>query len=179
VIYYEGNPLEITINGHRITGVSAISTWETMSVTDASGRTTIFRRVDQPLWRFEATGRLLAREISPFVDGRMVSSSETYRLSDVRVGDLVSLKGRREEGINTCDTVSILRRPGSRVPPAPGEPEDQVDKFHEGMQALQDQEEQGTGVPRKPGEGPPDAKRATPPPPKKNAAPPMIPPARP
>jgi len=179
VIFFEGNPLEININGHSIAAVSAISTWETLTLTDASNAITTFRRVDQPLWRLEASGGLAAREISPCIDGRMVPSSETYRLSDVRVGDIVSLTVNRENRTNICDTVCIMRRPGGRVPPAPGEPADEPRKFHEGMQALQDQEEKGTVIPRKPGEGLPEAKGATPPPPKKSNAPPMIPPARP
>ena len=167
-IHYEGDLLSITINGRKITGVSAIWSWESLSVTDAAGMTTIFRRVDQPIWRFEASGQLLIRELSPFADGNMVAGSDTYRLSDVHIGDIVSLVSRREEGINICDTICIMRRPGGQVPPAPGEPLDRRTRFHRNMQEAQDREEWG-GAEKKADKFEPE----------KNAAPPKISPARP
>jgi hypothetical protein len=75
---------------------------------------------------------------------------ETYRLTDLNVGDKVDLRYDRTNGTYTCIQISITRRPGGKVPPAqdiPTQPWAVV--HHEFMNALQDLEERGIPLPEK------------------------------
>jgi len=71
----------------------------------------------------------------------------TYRLSDVCVGDKVAIFCSVTDGV--CTHICINRRPGGKIPPAPGEPADIVFKYHELVQTRQDWEEKGTPIPGK------------------------------
>ena len=143
-----GDPLTITVNGRTITGIMAVYTDEILTITSASGAVTIFRRIDQPIRLFEAGEELAARETPAIAaDIQFVPASDTYRLTDVRVGDLVMIKCRLDGGVNICDTICILRRPGGRIPPAPGERAGSQIKHHERAQAFQDLEEKGIPIP--------------------------------
>lgn len=52
-----------------------------------------------------------------------VLPSDMYRLQDVKVGDGVSIKYARIEGIDICDHICIGKRPGGRIPALPEEAE--------------------------------------------------------
>jgi hypothetical protein len=47
--------------------------------------------------------------------------SDMYRISDVRVGDWVTISYSFVGGVIQCDHISITKRPGGRVPPIPEE----------------------------------------------------------
>jgi hypothetical protein len=144
---FRGNPLTIMINGRMIKGITAVSTWETLTVTAASGEVTTFRRIDQPLLRFEACEELAAGKYLAVLNNREIPYTDTYRLADVRVGDVVIIASRRENGIAVCKTIRIMRRPGGQIPPTPVEPPDPRHKHHEMRQAEQDLEEKGIPIP--------------------------------
>ena len=83
---------------------------------------------------------------NPKGDGLFLS---TYRLSDLKIGDVVSI----ETGINT-DTkeewtieIWLYRRPGGIIPPRPGEVRSDLNGWHMRMQAEQDWEEKGIPIP--------------------------------
>jgi hypothetical protein len=93
-----------------------------------------------------------------------------YRASDVRVGDRVATHYSRvagvDIGVDICDDISILRRPGGRVPPMPGDKPGHPLPFHEKMNMLQDFEEKGIPLPRRfryNGTPPPERELAPPP----------------
>lgn len=75
--------------------------------------------------------------------------SDSYRVKDVGVGDLVDVHYDRRNGVDICKTIRIDRRPGGRVPPAPGEKPDAFHKHHEQANAHQDWEDFRTPYPRK------------------------------
>jgi len=52
-----------------------------------------------------------------------VAASSMYRLTDVRKGDWVVICYAHIDNQNICDHISILKRPGGRVPPLPDEAE--------------------------------------------------------
>jgi hypothetical protein len=74
-----------------------------------------------------------------------------YRLSDVCVGDIVSILYDRIDGIDICVSVRIRRRPGGRIPPCnlPG------CKCHEYWNAIQNWEERGIPLPPEHAPAPP------------------------
>ena len=74
---------------------------------------------------------------------------DTYRITDVRVGDWVGIEFCRRNGIDICKTITIERRPHGRVPPAPGENPDAFRKHHERANADQDWEKKRIAYPRK------------------------------
>lgn len=80
---------------------------------------------------------------------RIATASNTYRAADVRVGDWVTIQYDRVNGIDTCTQISIHRRPGGAVPPAPGEKPWEFKKYHEQANADQNWEEKRLAYPRK------------------------------
>lgn len=77
-------------------------------------------------------------------------ASHSYRLSDVRVGDGVSIEYMRVDGVDICQRICISGRPGGRVPIAPGErldlPLTQY-QWHRRCNAEQDWKERGIPLP--------------------------------
>ena len=73
----------------------------------------------------------------------------TYRITDVRVGDRVTIHYDRRNGVDLCRTICINRRPNGDVPPAPGEKPDVFHKWHESVNADQDWEQSRVPYPRK------------------------------
>lgn len=59
----------------------------------------------------------------PFRPGFFVSPIEMYRITDVKVGDLVEIGYARWNGVDICHNICIVKRPGGRVPPLPEEAE--------------------------------------------------------
>jgi hypothetical protein len=87
---------------------------------------------------------LAAGSIAPEATG-----GERYSLKDVLVGDLVVVAyGTFPQG-SVCQTVSIHRRPGGRVPPADDDRTHAKNRWHELANAKQDLEEKGTPVAQK------------------------------
>lgn len=80
---------------------------------------------------------------------KTVSAENTYRITDVRVGDLVDLVYDRRKGVDICRTINILRRPGGLVPPAPGEKPNEFRTHADGANAHQAWEENRIPYPRK------------------------------
>jgi hypothetical protein len=100
-----------------------------------------------------------------------VAASDMYRLTDVRVGDWVSIKYARLDEGDICDHIHIHKRPGGKVPPLPAEAEKlrnlveiykamrpEVDweqhfpphiPYHEMMNAFWDLEDKGIPYPEK------------------------------
>jgi hypothetical protein len=80
----------------------------------------------------------------------------TYQLSDVRVGDLVTVAYLPRNGRLVCLMITIYRRPGGKVPPLKADLADPVtgrpandSPWHEKMQAYQDWEEKRIPIPDK------------------------------
>lgn len=80
----------------------------------------------------------------------------TYRWADVKVGDrVVILFDQIAEETEVCATICIQRRPGGRVPPAPGEADLRArfpgrswpPRYHEMVNARQAFEENNTPIP--------------------------------
>ena len=73
-----------------------------------------------------------------------------YRLTDVKVGDWVCIKYARVDGVDVCDHIKIVKRPGGRVPPLPpGVEERSRIPYHEWMNAYWDLEDKGIRYPEK------------------------------
>ncbi len=70
-----------------------------------------------------------------------------YKASDVRAGDKILVYTARYDGVEEIQSISILRRPGGRVPPSHENPPDY--KHHERMNAFQDLEKRGIPLPEK------------------------------
>jgi hypothetical protein len=117
------------------------------------------QRPDEAPRRFElsaalAAGRLFANPIGSKNPFRRISAVCFYRAADVRVGDRVVIHfgrvGVGVEQVDICETITITRRPGGRVPPAPEEGNyDYFPRHSEWMNALQDWEEKGIRPPEK------------------------------
>lgn len=122
-----------------------VFTRESLTLTSPDGKVTVLRRADEPTRRFPADAVLAA---GAFHADELPGN--TYRLADVRVGDEVHIRMCRERHDGLCYAISICRRPGGRVPPAPGEgPNPLPHPFHEMMNAEQDSEERGVPIPEK------------------------------
>lgn len=99
---------------------------------------------------FTFSAVLVANQIPKVARDRTVSSHETYRPCDVRVGDIVEIVRNRKDGVDICESILILRRPGGRVPQAPGQkhdPENPQWSWHFVANAQQDLEEKGIPLP--------------------------------
>lgn len=119
---------------------------DSFTLTTADGTVTVLHRSDQPPRTFQVTDEHRAGGFSP---NETPFSGYTYRLADVRVGDRVSVRFLSTDLFNLVDGISILRRPGGKVPPAPSEPLNISAKHHEKMQAWQDWEDEGIPLPYK------------------------------
>ncbi|MBX9580115.1 MAG: hypothetical protein K2X87_07380 [Gemmataceae bacterium] len=108
-----------------------------LTLTLPNGEVATFRRDDMPAVRFAASG------------GDPPSPAASYRPADVRVGDEVTLWLDRDAPDGFFRGVQIERRPGGRVPPAPGEDPDSGYPWHEYANAMQDWEERGVPLPDK------------------------------
>lgn len=80
---------------------------------------------------------------------RIAEVSHTYRVQDVKVGDWVRINFDRCKGIDICQCICVHRRPGAKVPPAPGEAAEARFKYHEQANADQAWEEQGLPYPER------------------------------
>jgi hypothetical protein len=140
-----------------INALKTITTRDTLTLVSADGEKTVLKLKDQPHRRFWAHHALADGEYLRSWGRMPILDQFTYRLSDVRVGDLVNLYIHREDGYEICDAISIVRRPGGRVPPAHGESPDTKVRHHERMNADQNLEDKGiplaerfhTGLPEK------------------------------
>jgi hypothetical protein len=81
---------------------------------------------DQPPKRFLVSTTLAAggiprepRNVNTPGRGYNVAEAEMYRLTDVMEGDWVTIKYSRVGGVDICDHIMIIKRPGGRVPPLP------------------------------------------------------------
>ncbi len=142
---YAGGPdMVVGFPDRDIPCVSAWFSRETITLVLRDGTSKTLRRANQPVRRFPADAVLAGggfhKEATP---------GFSYRLSDVRVGDEVDIRLCRTEMDGLCYAISIRRRPGGRVPPAPAERADARIRFHEVMNAYQDYEENGTAIPAK------------------------------
>jgi hypothetical protein len=134
---------------------------EIVTTHDAAGRPvhTEIRQIPPPPPKTYTLGEELAAGRMP----RTASDRDTYRITDVQIGDVVSIEWNRINGIEFCQAIRIYRRYGGRVPPAPREPPDARYKWHEECQAIQDWEERGIPIPTKYHPGGPQAGVAPPP----------------
>ncbi|MBX9580931.1 MAG: hypothetical protein K2X87_11535, partial [Gemmataceae bacterium] len=136
--------LVVTLGGVAHLCRSAHVTDEVWTLTLANGDIRPVRRRDMPAREFPADEVLAAGGFSP-----QVTACSSYRLSDVRVGDLVFIEVRYDRDEPVCWAISIERRPGGRVPVAPGQKPDDNIKHHEVMNTYQDWEERGIPLPDK------------------------------
>lgn len=128
--------------------VRSEATADTLTLYPADGgKPEVLKLADQPERKFLAVG--------PLAEGgykKTETPANTYRLADVRVGDRVKVSGIRRGAGEYAETVMIRRRPGGRVPEAPGEATaplpDWHPRWHERMNAEQDLEERGIPLPK-------------------------------
>jgi hypothetical protein len=138
-----GPAMVVSLPRRDVPCVRASFTRETMVLTSRDGTVTTYHRSDEPVRRFPVDA-MLARggfhaDLLP---------GGTYRLSDVRVGDEVSILLGRERQDGICYSISIRRRPRGHVPPAPGEgPDPRLGPYHERRNAEQDYEYLGIPLP--------------------------------
>lgn len=92
-----------------------------------------------------------------------VGAPDMYRLTDVKVGDHVSIIYARVGGVDICDHIRITKRPGGRVPPLSEEAENlrriklppEIEppgpyiRYDERMNAYWDLEDKGIPYPEK------------------------------
>lgn len=78
-----------------------------------------------------------------------ISSPRNYTRDHVQVGDIVQLACQVYKGEIECRSICIRRRPGGRVPCAPGDERIRQFPYHERMNAFQDFEEKGIPLPKK------------------------------
>lgn len=142
--FYDGGPMCQVARAVEL--VRSEQTPDAWILTPAGGEPVVLKLADQPVRRFVVRGPLAEGEYDPT---QMAGS--TYRLADIRVGDRVSIKGVRGFGVEFVEVVSIKRRPGASVPPAPGDlkrpPPLNQPWYHEMMDAMQAFEEKGTPLP--------------------------------
>jgi hypothetical protein len=139
-----GDPLVVTVGGRSIACAHLLLTRDVLTLTLPGGEVARFHRADQPDRRFPADEVLAAGGFD-----RREPPAATYRLGDVRVGDFVTVLLRPVGDEDVCRGVCIYRRPGGRVPPAPGEAPDARNPHHEWANAWQDFEEQEIPLPAK------------------------------
>ncbi|MBX9626868.1 MAG: hypothetical protein K2X82_23915 [Gemmataceae bacterium] len=147
VVFYDRGPL-----GWRARTLKVIwseVTREVATVVTPAGEELIFHLADQPVRKFPARG--------PLAEGGYDKSEAggwSYRLADVAVGDRVGIIGHQVAGVEYVEAISIGRRPGGQVPPAPGDvakpPPANQQWFHEVMNARQEAEEKGEPWPLTP-----------------------------
>jgi hypothetical protein len=101
---------------------------------------------EQPPITFRASPLLESGEFDMYP---VAIIGEPYPLSAVRVGDVVIVGYDKRRGEYICYEVTICRRPGGKVPPAPGEnPNSARAKYHLIMNENQEREEKGLGRPK-------------------------------
>lgn len=87
------------------------------------------------------------------------SENYRYRVNDIQVGDTIEMFYCRVDGVDVCDSFSIIRRPGGKVPPSPGDENLRAvvnrteltlntSRHHERCQAYQEWELNGTPLPK-------------------------------
>jgi hypothetical protein len=104
-----------------------------------------------------ATGKV-PKEPRP-IPGRnrkyLVPASSMYRLTDVKVGDWITITYTHIGGVSICDHICIHKRPGARLPPLPEEAEalrrraPNYIPYHEYWNAYWDLEDKGIPFPEK------------------------------
>lgn len=73
----------------------------------------------------------------------------SYRIEDVRIGDIISFNFDRINGANVCNYIQIEKRPGGLVPPTPVVHEEGAIKYHEWRNAFWDWHDRGIRMPDK------------------------------
>ncbi|MBX9622203.1 MAG: hypothetical protein K2X82_00155 [Gemmataceae bacterium] len=141
---YQGDGLVAHLPGRSYPCARVVWTRAALTLTMADGSEVVLHRGAEPERRVPVDEVLAAGGFAP-----NLSPSETYRLSDVRVGDEVNVYGKVADGRVVCTSISIERRPGGRVPPAPGEDPGTADPYHERKNAHQDFEYHGIPLPEK------------------------------
>lgn len=93
----------------------------------------------------------------------LLVGSDMYRLTDVKVGDLIVIMYSQIDGHSICDHIRIQKRPGGLVPPLPDEaewllrpkplppgfPQNPYIPYHECMNAYWDLKDKGIPYPEK------------------------------
>jgi hypothetical protein len=98
----------------------------------------------------EKPKRISATGTRPSGDPKAPGRADTYRVCDVKVGDVVSLDTAITfDGEERLTRISILRRPKGKIPPEPGELFPDRLGVHLQNQAYQDWEEKGVPIPKK------------------------------
>ncbi|MBA4064457.1 MAG: hypothetical protein C0501_12235 [Isosphaera sp.] len=96
----------------------------------------------RPVQKDDTTTPLRLSAAGPIVAGELKIVS--YRLIDLKVGDIVLIdSGICPKGELYCMAIDIVRRPGGKIPPVPG----QALELHLRNQAQQDWEEKGIPIP--------------------------------
>jgi hypothetical protein len=128
----------------------ARSEWTQDSITlfpIDGGAPVVLTLATMPEWRFVARGPLARGEYKKSRGARW-----SYGLGDVRVGDRVEVEGAALPGVEFVESISISRRPGGRVPPAPDDLVDPPDPrhpwFHHMKNAEQDWQDKGIPLPK-------------------------------
>lgn len=144
VVVSTGNPMLVRLAEAEIPCAKAVATREVLTLTLANGETVVVHRADQKPRRFPAGQDLRAGGFDSRATPRF-----SYRLADVRIGDEVVASCELVGGVDSCRRIKIHRRPGGRVPPAPGQKPDDPNPYHEQANAEQEFEEFGTPLPDK------------------------------
>lgn len=139
-----GNPLIVHVGGRVVVCSRLHQTRDQVTLTLLDGDLLPVRHHDLPVRRFRVSRTLAGGGFDP-----SAPPGATYRLSDVRVGDRAGVELRRDGDEDVAHQIGIGRRPGGRVPPAPGQDPDARNPHHERANAWQDFEERGIPLPDK------------------------------
>jgi hypothetical protein len=120
--------------------------WTGSVEIDPTGRQIVRRNGDD-----KKPKRISAVGTRPGGNPRGEGEPETHRVSDLKVGDIVSIDTHAaRDGEEWTTQIWIQRRPGGKIPPHFGDPlAGTIDATHLRDQAEQDWEEKGVPIPRR------------------------------
>ena len=117
--------------------------WEGAQLFDSEGHLLTKKPDNSKPKRITAAGTTASG--NPTGDGKRF----TYLLKDLKKGDKIQLIANIEKDRSEwCGEVRILRRPGGKIPPKPGDGDSPL-AWHLYKQAEQDWEEKGVPIPEK------------------------------
>lgn len=109
----------------------------------------VLKLVDRVIPATEPMRYVIARPLANGKPPLWFGDQYSYRVSDVLVGDHVTIGWSEQNGAKYCEMICIYNRPGGKIPPAPGEPQDARWPWHEIQQARMDRLERGVPMPDK------------------------------
>lgn len=131
--------------GIEMSAIQVVWTRSHTMITHPEGKETVLRRNDEPPRTFSVEWSYTVGVVPDDL-----RAQDTYRLSDLHVGDEVHLSFRHDldnGAPNIVHGIRIERRPGGQIPLPPGGKRASAVEYRDRQQAYQDFEEKGTPIP--------------------------------